>query len=580
MTMRTWAAVPLAIIFLLGIARYAAADPPRQAKRSVVVRPEVRRVPVVEPTVQLVQADGDLLPIPTPVDTPELKPADELKPAGEADGTDEAEKAGEDGEAERAGEVDEADKVAPAEPLQPANQLPRANPIRPANPGGAAALLPPPRGLGPAAEEVAAQADEGPISNVFVDSDLRQALQDIALQAQVTIVAGPEVTGLVTAELNGMHLDEALQVLLAGTGYLVEQTPRYYLVYSPDPSNPALREISRTRRVKLEYLKADQAMKLLPPYYRDFSSAGEGTNVIAISAPPQIIEEIRTVIAEIDQPQRHVLLQSRVVVLDEIDLMNEGTQWGFPKLHLGGVVDDTLSGFGMRVGYTLDRQFTNELLVALNLLQRNDRAQILSEPVVMAQDGQSSKISVTRQEYFRIIAQGYYVQTNIEEIETGTILEITPQIGDNNEITLHLDIEVSDVTARGEDNLPVVDRRQAHNVIRLKDGGTAAIAGLMVSEDQKSHQMVPWFGRLPVLGKVFHNYSNESARKQVAVFITATLVDDPNGMPLPGPPGLVPGSPFDSISMPAPVDEEEFREALKESLARQPRRGPGKTHKH
>ena len=405
--------------------------------------------------------------------------------------------------------------------------------------------------LGP--QTAPAQADDEPagsdqeprISNVFVDTDLRQALQDIALDAQVTIATAPEVTGLVTAELENATLDEALEIVLAGTGYLVEETPIYYLVYAPDPDSPVLREVSRTHREKLDFITAAQALQLLPPYLADFASAGETTNVIAVSAPSQILEEALQAINELDRPQRHVMLQSRVVVLEENDLLDLGTQWGFPQFQAGGFINDALSGYGLRLGYTPDRQFTNELVVALDMLQREDRAEILSEPVVMAQDGQVARISVVQQEFFRIVGDGAFFQANIEEIETGTILQITPQIGEGGEITLQLSIEVSDVVARGEDGLPVVSRRTAENVVRLYNGGTAAIGGLMATQSQESRQQVPWFGRIPLVGRIFQYKAESSAQQQVAVFITATIVEGVHpgiGGAHPGVGGVHPGA--------------------------------------
>ena len=110
----------------------------------------------------------------------------------------------------------------------------------------------------------------------------------------------------------------------------------------------------------------------------------------------------------------------------------------------------------------------------------------------MAEDGKKAQIKVTTAEYFQLnVPQGTYVQSELQQIETGTILNITPRIGVNGDLTLDMNIEVSDVIARGEQNLPVVSRRTAQSTVRIHDGGTAAIAGLMDTRSQLGRAGIP-----------------------------------------------------------------------------------------
>ena len=117
-----------------------------------------------------------------------------------------------------------------------------------------------------------------------------------------------------------------------------------------------------------------------------------------------------------------------------------------------------------------------------------------------------------------------YTRFELETIETGTTLTITPRIGDNNEITLEISTEVSDVIARGEDNLPVVTRRTTKNTVRIKDGGTAVVAGLMDSRTRLQKSQTPGLAAVPILGVLFRNNSSSNSSRQVAVFITARLM--------------------------------------------------------
>jgi general secretion pathway protein D len=166
----------------------------------------------------------------------------------------------------------------------------------------------------------------------------------------------------------------------------------------------------------------------------------------------------------------------------------------------------------------------------LNLLQQNNQADIVSNPQVLAQDGRLSELGVITEEYFLLTPEnvsGYYTQTEMVTIESGTKLSITPRIGDNNDITLEMATEVSDSVPKGTgSDLPVVTRRTARNVVTVKDGGTVALAGLTENRSKKIDKRVPGLSNLPLLGGLFKNTDNSSSSREIAVFVTAHLVPD------------------------------------------------------
>ncbi len=417
-----------------------------------------------------------------------------------------------------------------------------------------------------AAEE--AVVPEPLVSNIFMDTDLRQALQDIATQAEVTIIPDPSVGGYVTAELTDLPLNKALEIVLAGTGYAVQKTEDYILVYSPDPKSPAFAEVSETHLVRLDYLEAEAAMRMLPAQYATLVRADTNNHALLIHAPGPLAERIVADLQRLDTAPRHVLLDARVVVLEHSNLLNLGLEWDYPTLQAGAFTTSDYHGGGLpgpdwpwavQIGYTPGREFTNSLLVALNLLSANEEATIVANPQLMAQEGKSAELKVATEEYFKITSGGYYNQVDLEQIETGTVLTILPRVSRSGEITLSLLAEVSDVVGRGEDNLPVVTRRTAKSTVRVEDGGTVAVAGLMDSRSRQRLERTPGAASLPLVGYLFRNTVNDLRTRQIAVFVTAQLV---------------PEGPADRDRIPPdrpyiePVDEEQFRQALRESLAR------------
>jgi general secretion pathway protein D len=168
---------------------------------------------------------------------------------------------------------------------------------------------------------------------------------------------------------------------------------------------------------------------------------------------------------------------------------------------------------------------------------------------------------VANEEYFKVTATGVVTNIDLQKIETGTVLSILPRIGENGDITLEIASEVSNVTARASDDLPFITRRTAKSTIRVKDGGTAAIAGLMDARDERVDQKVPGASNVPLFGELFKNRAGNKQSKQVAIFITARLVPErgPDMQQAHTRPVAIP-----------PVNKIAFQAELREALKRCP----------
>lgn len=500
---------------------------------------------------------------------------------------------------------------------------------------------------------------ESVVDNIFFQTDLRQAIEDIAAQTGVNIIADPGVQGIVSVSLDSVPLDRALELVLAGTGYRVFQQEDYILIFNPDESADFFTDVSRTRLVELQnlapasarallpdplrrYVRVDEASNrlavtapdgllerilfdlevldqqeqqittfialefiraenarllipqnlqryvrvdpnrntvavtapderrneiltllrrldvptgpvatdtpnvfrtrlvslsharsenifaMLPETVQQYVRADESSNALAVSAPRHLADNIIADIRALDSPRRHVMLEARVVVLERSDLLDFGAEFRWPTITAGGFASDAVSGmpWELRIGYTPNREFTNALALSLNFLSANNEATIVSSPQVLAQDGVESEIRVTTEEFFQIgSGDATFVRAQLEQIETGTILKITPRVGSDGHITMTLDLEVSDVIGRGENNLPVVSRRNALSTVRIENGGTAAVAGLVDTRSQTRAAGIPGVRSLPLLGRALGRDNLNHQARQVAIFVTATLVD-------------------------------------------------------
>jgi type II secretory pathway component GspD/PulD (secretin) len=421
-----------------------------------------------------------------------------------------------------------------------------------------------------------------PITNSFAGDELRRALTDISMVAGVPIIPDETVTGQVWADLQGVPLEVALETILAGSSYVVKRTPNYYLVADRKVESGAFPSISETQHLRLNYIAPAAAKNLLSQAFAQYVQADTDPNshLVTVTAPAALTTRIMKELKDIDIRPRHVLLDARIVAMERGDLLNIGVEWGMPTLQAGFFgnawehgeqLDDAVSPAGMwpwglSVGLSFDKTFTNSLTAALNLLKQNSQADILSSPQVMGRDGKRSRIQVITEEYFMMTSAAgqnmFYTQAQLENVKSGTTLDITPLIGDNNDITLEMAVEVSDSIPRGRgSDLPVVTRRTAQNSVTIKDGGTVAVAGLTENRTKKSEKRVPLLGDIPVLGYLFRNNDSDEAKREIAVFITAHLV--PETSMVTG--QLSGGGGGGQILSPA---GDSFQQELKDSLSR------------
>jgi hypothetical protein len=427
--------------------------------------------------------------------------------------------------------------------------------------------------------------DGSPTRSEFLEGDLIEALQTLATSFEVTIIPDATVAGSVSAELVDVTLEQALDTVLAATGFSWKKTEFYYLVTSTKPTSPGFMEGSETVRVKLSWIDARTAISLLSPGFQQYvqgqGRSGSSTaltpsgstsgafgsgyslaassqsgatmgRIVIVTAPRLILNRIVADLKMIDKKPMHVFLDARIVVMEKGNLLNMGIEWRWPTVQAGmfrnspldlvSSSTDVLANewpWGMSIGYSTSGGFTNALEMAISLMEENGEARVVANPQVMTQDGKLAEFGVITEEYFMMTPDvgdsGFgFSRAELEKIESGTKLSITPFIGDGNDINLEVAVELSDSVAQGRGtDLPVVTRRKTTNTVGVRDGGTVALAGLTQNRQTIKHKRTPGLSGLPFIGGLFnHDYDDKSSR-EVAVFVTARLVPDDPVVPSP-----------------------------------------------
>jgi len=365
------------------------------------------------------------------------------------------------------------------------------------------------------------------ITNVFVDMDIREVLHTIAEQTGVNILYDDSVRGYVTVDLKDVPLEKALEIILAPGGYTYFYKEGYYLVGSPHPDNPAFEKLSRTEEIQLKYIEAESISRLLSDFFRPYVKIDTKRNILLVSGPSEIIARIKEDVKKIDQPRRQVMIEALVTEISKEAGSEVGLDWGWswipseiPKANQAQGIEITNLG----IGYT--SRVVGEIIANLKALVKEGKADIKATPKVSTLDGEEAEIKVERVEYYVILAgtpEAPY--RRFETISVGTSLNILPRIVGENEIMMSISPQVSDVIQREETEFPVVSRRSVQTTVRVKDGQTIIIGGLLQNVERHLVSEVPLLGKIPIIDLLFRRESTSKQETELVVFITPHIVD-------------------------------------------------------
>jgi type II secretory pathway component GspD/PulD (secretin) len=379
-------------------------------------------------------------------------------------------------------------------------------------------------------------AEEPLVSNVFYDTDLREALRDITAQTGVNIIPDETVQGVVTMEVTDMPLEECLTRMLTPLGFTFKQIEGYYVVGAPHPDNPSFPLLSETTLYTPSYVRAEDVAKLLSDYFAPYVKVNPATNTVAITTSTEMTRSILDDLTRIDVPPTQVMIEAVVTEMSEVAARNLGLDWSFSGFDhdrttvtaTGNMGDAADSSFTLYLRRSTQPwgSFDVDIMASLKALEDAGEVDIRANPRLASLNGQPASIFIGREEYYSIVTGPIsYPYTKLELIQVGITLSVTPYVSRNNEITVDIKPEVSDVTGKGATSLPVVSKRSVSTKIRVKDGETITVGGLRLKTERHKRTGIPFLSSIPVLGYLFGHDISYVEENEVVVFITPKIME-------------------------------------------------------
>ncbi|MEZ0325103.1 MAG: secretin and TonB N-terminal domain-containing protein [Fimbriimonas sp.] len=365
-------------------------------------------------------------------------------------------------------------------------------------------------------------AQAKPVTNVFTDTDLKQALSDIAAQSGVMIVADDTVTGTVSANLKDVPLEEALTIVLAAGGYSWIKENGYYLVGKAEPTSTNFLKFAQTKLYKPSHMPAEQLANLMPAAFTPYIKAVAGQNQISIVGSPQMLERILKDLHTLDAAPQKIILEALVTELTTETLNRAGFSWIWSKFGFLGDDDDNTGESDWTLKYTAAAVSD---VVKIKALIGDGKATVRANPRIMSIEGKEANVEVAQESWFQVVSgPASYPYTTLQQIKTGISLKMTSTVAENGEITIQLAPEVSDAAGAAKNGLPVNTVRRANTTVRVREGETIVIGGMTYAASRNRSNKIPILGDIPILGLLFRSTTKETRNTEVIIMITPRIV--------------------------------------------------------
>ena len=257
-------------------------------------------------------------------------------------------------------------------------------------------------------------------------------------------------------------------------------------------------------------------------------------NALIIEATPADYRVIMNVLEKIDVLPRQVLIEATIAEIDYTLITELGVNWEYAKgANFGkGLLSLTSTGdTGLRFAIGI----ADELRVALNALERENRANIISSPHVLASDNQQARIDVSTEVPIvsaeTVVPSGGepIVTTTVQYRDTGVLLAVTPHINERGLVTMDIYQEVSeqseDVQVAGV-LYPSFFKRVVETSLTVQHGQAIVLGGLIRENKSKGSSGVPCLARLPFFGFIFGETRDSFDKTELIVLLTPKVIID------------------------------------------------------
>ncbi|MCK8827975.1 hypothetical protein MWH25_09515 [Natroniella acetigena] len=366
------------------------------------------------------------------------------------------------------------------------------------------------------ADEVNLEEIDG-INLDFKEAEIQDVFRTVTELSGVNLIVDSAVQGRTTLTLRDLSLLEVIE-LITSTHNLEYKVVDGTVVIFPTGKLQVKFDQQVTEVFQLKNSEPEQLKESLSSIIDDSKIViDQRTNSLVITTYQSNLEKIERLITKLDLAKEQVALEVKLVEISYNKKDSLGIDWQFSDVKFD---DSGNNGTGFKIGNSI---FNYNAI--LSLLESQEEASILASPQLATLDGEEATIKIgDREPITRSVGEG---EIEVEFIDVGISLQMTPRITAQDQILIGLNPEVSAVTGTGQNNdYPVISTREVETQIRVADEETIAIAGLIKDEEIKNRSKVPILGDIPLLRYLFSRETVDLQKTELIIFITPQIMTD------------------------------------------------------
>ena len=257
------------------------------------------------------------------------------------------------------------------------------------------------------------------------------------------------------------------------------------------------------------------------------------SDTLVVTDIPENVEKVTALIAELDTKLPQVRIEAKMVEVELTGKDQLGISWGGIHKPSGSTFDGKFpaaidNGTDIKLG-TISTEYFEDIMLRIQALETTGQAKLISNPSVIAIDNELAQMIVADKiPLLSTYETQFSSSTQVEFINIGVMLNVVPHITEDGYILVDAMPVVDSIKqwTTGANPQPIISSRVAHCRVRVKDGETFVIGGLVKDELIQSSDHVPFLGKIPLIGRLFGTSTNNKTKSDLVVFITPKIIKD------------------------------------------------------
>lgn len=383
---------------------------------------------------------------------------------------------------------------------------------------------------------------DGLVSVEATDAPLSQIVSELISQSGASSMIYGKIEGSVTAKLDRIPLQDALRHLFRGTAYSCWKKDGVWSIGGHE-----MQTAENSSLIRLKHMRAEDALKLLPPpLVKNMQvQTVRSQNALMVMGSWETIDAISQYIDKMDLPIPQILIEALVLDVD----MEKARSYGLDLFIGKGGASSKKEALYPAIDQTLNRKQSQGILDKIGIgevvrLPSNFGAQIKAmeeekmlnvkaRSQIATLNGETAVLTIGQTQYFLLKSETDYNQgsavTNktterFEKVEANATLTVTPYVTGDKEVTCEIVPDFSEPEGSFSSGAPpTLNKRYVKSSVRLRNGETIVLGGMVKETNNEVHRQVPFLGSIPIIGWLFKNVETVKSRSQLLIYVTPTI---------------------------------------------------------